>query len=227
MHVPPAPHILVTGFEPFGGEAENASGQVAQALDGQWMDGPAGGPVRVSGLVLPCVFGQALAVLDEALAAGPRLVLALGTAGGRAAFTPERVAINLEDARIPDNAQAQPLDRPVVPGGPAAYFSTLPVKAMVAALHEAGLPAQLSQTAGTYVCNHLFYGLMHRLHTLPALAGVRGGFMHLPVLPAQAVRANAAQPGLPLAAQLQAVQVALAAALAHAQDLALRGGTEA
>jgi pyroglutamyl-peptidase len=118
----------------------------------------------------------------------PRLVICLGQAGGRAAITPERVAINVDDARIPDNAGGQPVDRPVVRGGPAAYFSTLPVKAMVAGLRADGVPAEVSQTAGTFVCNHVFYGLMHALRRR---SGVRGGFIHVPFLPEQASRGQA------------------------------------
>jgi pyroglutamyl-peptidase len=214
MPSPSTPRWLLTGFEPFGGASDNASAQVVQALHGQSLSGG-----TVHGVVLPCVFGEALSALDRALAsARPTLVLALGQAGPRTAFTPERVAINVDDARMADNAGAQPVDRPVVDGGPAAYFSTLPVKAMVWALQQAGLPAQVSQTAGTYVCNHVFYGLMHRLHTDAALAGVRGGFMHLPPL---------SPAGQPLARQCQAVMLALGAAVDHREDLRLAGGAEA
>ena len=156
----PAP-ILVTGFEPFGGESVNPSALVAQALHGRTIDG-----APVLGMVLPCVFGAAIDALRTALDRHrPRLVLALGQAAGRAAFSLERVAINVDDARIPDNAGAQPVDRPVVAGAPAARFTTLPVKAMVAALREAGHPAELSNSAGTFVCNHVFYGLQHALRS--------------------------------------------------------------
>ncbi len=127
-----------------------------------------------------------LRLLDELITAHvPRLVLCTGQAGGRAALSLERVAINIDDARIPDNAGAQPIDTPVLAGGPAAYFSTLPIKAMLAALLAGGIRAEVSQTAGTFVCNHVFYGLMHRLATDPGCAGVRGGFVHLPWLPQQ------------------------------------------
>ncbi|MCD0420865.1 pyroglutamyl-peptidase I [Rubrivivax sp. JA1024] len=209
--------LLLTGFEPFGGEEINPSWEVGAALDGELIGG-----ARVVAQRLPCAFGAALQALDEALARHtPVLVLCLGQAAGRADFSVERVAINVDDARIPDNLGACPVDQPVVAGGPAAYFSTLPVKAMVAALHAAGLPASVSQTAGTYVCNHVFYGLMHRLAARP---GVRGGFMHLPLLPAQAARRPG--PSLPLATQIDGVRVALAAAQATAQDLRAVGGAE-
>ncbi|RVU44426.1 pyroglutamyl-peptidase I [Rubrivivax rivuli] len=215
------PIVLLTGFEPFGGEAVNPSAQVAQALHGQVLQ--AGGMLaRVEAVVLPCVFGTALQALEAALREHrPHLVLSLGQAAGRCELTPERVAINVDDARIADNAGAQPVDQPVVPGGPAAYFSTLPIKAMVSMLRSAGVPASVSQTAGTFVCNHVFYGLMHALQHRP---GVRGGFMHVPLLPEQVARTHG-QPSLALPLQIEGVRLALQAALTHAQDLRVAGGT--
>jgi pyroglutamyl-peptidase len=212
------PTLLLTGFEPFGGETLNPSWQVAQALDGERIAG-----VTVQALQLPCVFGAARQALDAALSGHrPALVLALGQAGGRDGFTVERVAINVDDGRIPDNAGQQPIDTPVVPGGPAAYFATLPIKAVVAALLQAGWPAAVSQTAGTYVCNHVFYGLMHSLRRRRS---VRAGFMHLPWLPEQAV-ARAGQPSLPLAVQIAGVRLALQTTLSTAVDLRAAGGAE-
>jgi len=139
--------VLVTGFEPFGGETLNPSWEVVKQLDGS---------IIGSGLVvarqLPCVFGESLRVLDAAIdELNPSLVLAIGQAGGRSDITVERVAINVDDARIPDNRKQQPVDRPIVADGPAAWFSTLPIKAMVEGMREAGIPASVSQTAGTFV----------------------------------------------------------------------------
>ena len=209
------PCLLLTGFEPFGGESVNPSTQVAQALAGERIGGH-----RVVACELPCVFGAAIEVLDEALARHePRLVLALGQAAGRCDLSLERVAINVDDARIADNAGRQPIDEPVSADGPAAYFSSLPIKAMVAALREAGVPASVSQTAGTFVCNHVFYGLMQRLR-----GGARGGFMHLPLLPEQAAR-HPGQASLPLATMVDGVRIALAAALARSGDLRVGGGS--
>jgi pyroglutamyl-peptidase len=217
MPMPIAPsHVLVTGFEPFDNDPVNPSWEVARALEG-WDCGGA----TVRAVQLPCVFGQAAARLDAALAQWqPRLVVGLGLAGGRTEWQPERVAINCDDARIPDNAGRQPVDTAVVPGGPAAYFSTLPIKAIVQALRAAGLPASVSNTAGTFVCNHVFYALMHRLAGLP---GVRGGFVHVPALPEQAAR----HPGLPsmaLTAQVEALRVTLRTALAVQTDIVAAGG---
>jgi len=217
---PRPPAILLTGFEPFDGETVNPSWQVASALHGETIEG-----ARVHALCLPCAFGDALAVLGDALQRRrPQIVLALGQATGRADITPERVAINVDDARIPCNAGRQPIDRAIVPGAPAAYFGTLPIKAIVAALRAAGLPASVSQTAGTYVCNHVFYGLMHALRRR---RGVRAGFVHLPLLPEQAARAAGAPPSLPLADQIRGVRLALATTVTTAADLHASGGAEA
>ena len=214
-----AKRVLITGFEPFGGESENPSAQLAQALDGQTIEGRA-----VVGRVLPCEFGRSLAVLRAALRElSPELVLCLGQAGGRAAITVERVAINVDDARIADNVGAAPVDEPVVRRGPVAYWSTLPIKAMVAALREQGLPAEVSQTAGTFVCNHVFYGLMHTLARRKG-KGVRGGFIHVPYTPAQAARASTPAPSLTLAEQERGIQLAVRTAILTRRDLRRSGG---
>lgn len=179
---PVATTLLLTGFEPFGGERRNPSIELAQALEGERLHG-----LSIVVQQLPCVFETATRALDAALdRCAPSMVLALGQAGGRCELSFERVAINLVDARIPDNAGAQPIDRPVQADGPAAYFTTLPVKAMVAASRAAGVPASLSTSAGTFVCNQVFYALMHRLATRPPAPGVAAGFLHLPLLPQQA-----------------------------------------
>lgn len=210
------PRLLLTGFEPFGGERINPAWEIARTLDGVLIEG-----VRVRAWQLPCVFGAALRALDEALQAhAPVLVLALGQASGRCDLSVERLAINVDDARIPDNAGAQPVDEPVLPGAPAAYFSTLPIKAMVAGLRAAGYPASVSQSAGTFVCNHVFYGLQHRL----AGTAVRGGFMHIPLLPEQAAR-YPGQPSLPLSTLVEGTRLALALALRTREDVREQGGT--
>lgn len=172
------PKALVTGFDPFGGESENPSQQIAQALHGEVIAAH-----RIVGAILPTQFGAAPAVLEKLIARHrPALVLALGQAGGRDGISLERVAVNLIDARIPDNAGAQPVDVCIVDNAANAYFSTLPVKAMLQQLRAAGVPAALSQTAGAFVCNQVFYALMHALRRRRA----RGGFVHVPYLPEQA-----------------------------------------
>ncbi|NSC21471.1 pyroglutamyl-peptidase I [Streptomyces albus subsp. chlorinus] len=212
--------VLVTGFAPFDGEETNPSWQAAEALAA---DPPAGLDVRA--VRLSCVFGTALDELRAAVeAAGPglELVVCLGQAGGRADLTVERVALNVDDARIPDNAGARPVDEPVVPGGPAAYFSTLPVKACVAAAREAGVPASVSQTAGTFVCNHVFYGLAHLLAT--EHPGVRGGFVHVPFTPRQAAAKHPAPPSLSVADAVRGLSAVLSTAARTTTDIREPGG---
>lgn len=173
--------VLLTGFDPFNGARINPSWQAVRALHGKQVLSH-----RLVAAQLPTEFGAALNRLDALLARWqPELVVCVGQAGGRDALSLERVAINLIDAPIADNAGDRPVDMPVVLGGPAAYFSTLPVKAASAALQRAGLAAEVSHTAGTFVCNQVFYGLMHRLATRAELAHVRGGFVHVPWLPEQ------------------------------------------
>ncbi|WP_090044071.1 pyroglutamyl-peptidase I [Limnohabitans sp. 2KL-27] len=214
--------ILLTGFEPFGGQSINPSWEVARALQGAVIAG-----AQVTAVQLPCVFAQALPALQHALAQHrPDIALALGQAEGRCDFSVERVAINVQDARIPDNAGAQPIDVPVIDGGPAAYFSTLPIKSLVVGLKAAGFPASVSHTAGTFVCNQVFYALQHTLAGL----GVLSGFMHLPLLPEQAAHwPGPTLPSWPVSVQAAGVQQALALLVAHRQqglsDLAISGGT--
>lgn len=199
--------ILVTGFDPFGGESRNPSWEAACAL-----------PSCIAGLEvhrrqLPTVFGAAGAQLLAAVhELQPSLVLCLGQAGGRAALTPERVAVNLRDARIPDNTGAQPVDEPVVHGGSDAYFATLPTRAMVDAITAGGIPAALSYSAGTFVCNDVMYTLLHAAATeqLPLL----GGFLHVPYLPEQAA-AHPTQPSMALEQIVRGVNLALEAAVSY------------
>ena len=198
--------ILLTGFEPFGGDVVNPSWEIARTLDGTTVAG-----AQVVACLLPCVFGRAPQVLQQALAQGQwALVVALGMAGSRTGLSFERIAINLDDASIPDNAGQQPVDVAVFQGGPAAYFSTLPVKRMVDAVRVAGIAADTSQTAGTFVCNHVFYHLMHMLVSMPNAP--RAGFVHVPVLPQQQALHPLGQ-AMDLDMQVQGIRVALQAAL--------------
>lgn len=164
--------ILLSAFEPFGGEGVNASQEALKLIKAR--EG-----TELVKITVPTVFGLAGTTLLEALRREkPDAVICLGQAGGRAAVTPERCAINVRDARIPDNAGHQPKDEPVIAGGPAAFFSTLPIKAMAAAARKAGFAAEISNSAGTFVCNDLMYTLLYTLEReFPA---VRGGFIHVP-----------------------------------------------
>ena len=173
--------LLITGFDPFGGEKTNPAIEAVKRL-----------PAAIAGatvvpLEIPTVFGTCAEVVRQAIITErPDVVLSVGQAGGRSALTPEWIAINLDDGRIPDNAGFQPVDQPIQPNGPAAYFTQLPVKAMAQAIRQAGLPSHVSTTAGTYVCNHIMYQVQHlRATEFPQL---QAGFIHIPFLPEQVVQ---------------------------------------
>jgi pyroglutamyl-peptidase len=211
------PRILLTGFDPFGGETINPSWEAARALHGRRIGGH-----RVVARQVPTEFAASLRLLRAALReTAPAIVLGVGQAGGRTQLSLERVAINLQDARIPDNAGAQPVDEPVIAGAPAAYFSTLPLKAMLVALHEAGVPAAISHTAGTYVCNHLAYAM---LHWTARKRGVRAGFIHIPWLPVQAAPRHGAA-SMALEEMVRGLEVALRVAATTAHDVRRGAGT--
>jgi pyroglutamyl-peptidase len=212
----PTKIVLVTGFSPFGGEVTNPSWEVAKALPKMI------GGYRVETLRVPTEFGKAISVATKAIdKLKPVIVLCLGQAGGRACMSVERVAINVDDAVIADNAAQQPIDRPIAQDGAAAYFSTLPIKAMVEAMNKAEIPAAVSNSAGTFVCNHLLYGVLH--HIAQKEMTTRAGFMHVPFLPAQTV-GRGAVPSMSLASMIDATKVAIMAAIKHKQDVRAVGG---
>jgi pyroglutamyl-peptidase len=212
----PTRTVLLTGFEPFNGAAINPSWEAVRALDG-W-SGPG---FAVVARQLPCVFGTALDVLRESIAGvRPDIVIAVGQAGGRSEISLERVAINVDDASIRDNAGNQPVDTPVAADGPAAYFTTLPVKAIVNALRLRGFPSGVSQTAGTFVCNHVFYGLMHHAVGQP----LKAGFIHVPFLPEQAADRPERPPSMALRDIVDALRIAVEVAVVTEADTAEPGG---
>lgn len=203
--------VLLSGFDPFGDDRINPSLEAVKLLDGRTI-----GETELMGIQVPTVFHESIRTLIEAIEAHkPDIVIGVGQAGGRPQITPERVAINVDDARIPDNHGSQPVDQPVIPGGPAAYWSTLPIKRIVRDLQAAGIPAAVSNSAGTFVCNHLFYGLMHYLHTLAP--HVRGGFIHIPYIPEQAVSHPA--PSLSLDLIVKALELASVSAAEGGADI--------
>ncbi|NBF15611.1 pyroglutamyl-peptidase I [Pseudomonas paraversuta] len=207
--------VLLTGFEPFDQDTINPSWEAVRLLDGVLLSDD----VRIVARLLPCAFAEAPARLTEFLAQlAPEMVIAVGLASGRADLSVERVAINLNDARIPDNQGLQPIDTPVVAQGPAAYFSTLPIKAMVRAIKAAGIDASVSHTAGTFVCNQVFYSLQHAL----AGSGVRSGFIHIPTLPQLAQESGV--PSMALETVVQGLRIALISALNTEQDVLETGG---
>jgi len=213
----PAPRspltVLVTGFDPFGGSAVNPSWDAIHALNGREIAGH-----RIVGGEIPTVFGASLQRLQALMEEhSPRLVICTGQAGGRPSISLERVAINVNDARIADNVGARPIDVPIATDGPAAYFTSLPIKAMLQALVEGGVRADVSQTAGTFVCNQTFYGLMHLL-AQPRWQGVRGGLIHVPWLPEQG------QPSMRLDEIVRGLELAVACALATHRDIRKEAG---
>ena len=194
--------ILITGFDPFGGETVNPATEAVKLLQAPE------GTVLSRLTDLPTVFGTGDTVCQAILREKPQAVVCVGQAGGRAAVTVERVAINVMDASIEDNRGFCPRDLPVEPGGAAAYFSTLPIRKIVSAIRAAGVPAQISNTAGTFVCNSLLYQVLSFLQRqqLP----VKAGFIHVPFLPSQA-EAHPGCPGLPLSQMVTALEAALSA----------------
>ncbi len=201
--------VLLTAFEPFGGESVNPSQQAVQQL----AQGPAPEGVEIVTAVLPVVFGAAIDALRKAVDEhNPDLVICAGEAGGRFAVTPERVAVNINDATMTDNAGFAPVDEAVVEGGPVAYRSGLPVADIVTALRAAGIPAAKSSTAGHYVCNNVFYGLMHLIATeRPNLAG---GFVHVPYVHEQVVNRLDDQPSMSLEMITQALRITVQTSVA-------------
>lgn len=195
--------ILVTGFDPFGGEKINPALEAVKGL-----------PENIKGaeikkLEIPTVFGKAAEVVKDAIVDfQPDYVLNVGQAGGRFALTPERVAINVDDARIADNEGNQPIDVAIQEDGEAAYFTQLPVKAMVTAIKKAGIPGAVSNTAGTFVCNHIMYQVQYMIHK--EFPQIKGGFMHVPFIPEQVVD-KAGQPSMSLEDMTTGIAAALEA----------------
>ena len=210
--------ILVTGFDPFGGETINPAIETVKKL-----------PNRIAGaeiikLEIPTVFDKSAQIVNQRLEEEKiDYVLHIGQAGGRSALTPERIAINLDDARIPDNEGNQPIDEPIIPEGESAYFSQLPIKAMVSYMKEEGLPASISNTAGTFVCNHIMYQTLHQTDTNDPQ--VKAGFMHIPFLPEQ-VLGQTDLPSLTLAEIVRGVEASLRAIIDYdgQDDLKIVGG---
>lgn len=211
--------VLVTGFEPFDDDQINPPWEAAQRVDGWRCDGH-----ETLARRLPCVYRAIrpqLSALIEDLS--PDIVIALGLAGGRPDMSIERVAINVDDARIPDNADDQPIDRPSVEGGPPAYFSELPIKAIFRRLRAAGIPASVSNTAGTFVCNHTFYVARHLAES--GRRRIRAGFIHVPYLPEQAARHPGAA-SLSLDTLVAGLRIAIETSIRVEQDeLVVAGAT--
>lgn len=208
--------LLLTAFDPFGGQTINPALEAVKLVAPQIED------ISVIKLEIPTVFDISIERLYEAIALHkPDAVLCVGQAGGRKAITPERIAINIDDAGIPDNAGNQPIDRTIREDGENAYFATLPIKAMVANIREAGIPAQVSNSAGTFVCNHLMYGLLYTLNKhYPA---AKGGFVHVPYIPQQVT--DSAVPSMELTDIVRGLECAIRAIATHSADIQTIEGT--
>ena len=208
--------VLVTGFDPFGGEPINPAWEAVKAMK----DTIAG--AEIVKMQIPTVVGKSIEKIHQKMKElQPDLVISVGQAGGRFGVTPERVAINVTDARIPDNEGNQPIDEPIFPDGPAAYFSNLPVKAMVQAIKDAGYPSVLSNSAGTYICNHIMYGILYYIEK--EFPNVRGGFIHVPYAPSQVVN-KPSTPSMALADITASLEAAVAAAVSSKEDIRAVGG---
>ncbi|EQB86969.1 pyroglutamyl-peptidase [Clostridium punense] len=208
--------VLVTGFEPFGGEKINPSLEAVKML-----------PEIIAGAdiikaSIPVVFGKSIEKLDELIEKErPQVVICVGQAGGRFELSVERVAINIDDARIPDNAGNQPVDERIFEDGEAAYFATLPIKAMVEEMRAGSVPSAVSNTAGTYVCNNIMYGLLYLAHK--KYPGLKGGFIHVPFIPEQVI-ARTNTPYMSLEQISKGLELAVKAAVENEEDIKVSHG---
>lgn len=210
--------VLITGFDPFGGEKINPAWEAVRALPDN-IDG-----IEVVKLQIPTVFKKSAKKLFENIdSVKPDVVICVGQAGGRYEFSVERVAINVDDGRIPDNDGYQPVDSPVFEDGENAYFSTLPIKAIVEEVKKDGIPAAVSNTAGTYVCNHIMYSLLYYLNKNNLNS--KGGFIHVPFIPEQVVEKKNT-PYMELTRITKALEISIKAIRDYEKDLVISGGKE-
>lgn len=208
--------VLLTGFDPFGGETVNPAYEAVKLVKEVIQSH------EIIKIEIPTVFGKSVQVIEKAIDKHqPDIVLAIGQAGGRMALAVERVGINVDDGRIPDNEGNQPIDEVIEPEGANAYFSNLPIKKMVEAIKAQHIPAVVSNSAGTYVCNHVLYGIMHLVNT--KYKDIRGGFIHVPYLPEQVVAGNT--PSMSLEMIKRGIEIAIETAISNDTDEKLIGGS--
>lgn len=210
--------IMITGFDPFGGEAVNPAYEAVKLLPSKI------GGAQIIKLEVPTVFGKAGEVLEAGIKEHhPDAVVCVGQAGGRSGICVEKVAINFQDARIPDNEGAQPVDQAIKEDGQTAYFATIPVKAMVAKMRENGIPAFVSYTAGTFVCNELMYALLYLIDK--KYPDLRGGFIHVPFSMGQTVEKPIGTPAMSLESIAKGLEYAVLAVVENREDLSVSMGT--
>ncbi|UOB20935.1 pyroglutamyl-peptidase I [Macrococcus armenti] len=206
--------ILITGFEPFDGAKINPSYEAVNALP-ETIDG-----AQIIKMQIPTVFYKGAALIRDAIMKNlPDIIICVGQAGGRSAISIEQVAINIVEARIPDNEGNQPQDENVIVTGDNAYFSNLPVKAMVKAIQDKEIQVEISYSAGTFVCNEVMYQLLHTI--TKEFPSMRGGFIHVPYAPEQ----TKDKPSMPIETMTEALYTAIQAALTHQEDITLNTGT--
>ena len=210
--------ILLTGFDPFGGESINPSWEVVRRIPRKIKD------AEIKGIQIPTVFQKSFEVLKKEVESfNPDVVICVGQAGGRQGITPERIAINIDDARIADNEENQPIDFPIQEDGDSAFFSTLPIKAMVDKMIASGYPASVSNSAGTFVCNHIMYQILYFAAKFqPTL---KAGFIHVPFLPEQVKEKNQ-YPSMNLEEMVQALTLSVETVIEYhdKEDLKVIGG---
>ena len=211
--------ILFTGFDPFGGESVNPAYEAVKLLPDEI------GGAQIIKLEVPTVFGKAGEALEKGIRLHePDVVICVGQAGGRSGMSVEKVAINYQDARIADNEGRQPIDVPIQEDGDTAYFATVPVKAMVAKMRENGIPAFVSYTAGTYVCNELMYALLYMINR--KYPGIRGGFIHVPFAMGQTVDKPNGTPAMALESIAKGLECAALAVVENQEDISMAMGSK-
>lgn len=209
--------ILITGFDPFGGESINPALEAVKKLPDTILD------QEIIKIEIPTVFRKSLEKIEENIQKhNPDVVISIGQAGGRFGITPERVAINIDDARIKDNDGNQPIDISIYEDGEAAYFSSLPIKAMVKEMNDNGIPASVSNTAGTFVCNHVMYGVLYLIDK--KYPNIRGGFIHVPYIPSQ-VTTKPNTPSLSIDDIAKGLELSIKAIIENSSDIKTVGGT--
>ena len=209
--------ILITGFDPFGGENINPALEAVKKLPDTILG------QEVIKIEIPTVFRKSLEKIEENIQKhNPDVVISVGKAGGRFGVTPERVAINIDDARIKDNEGNQPIDISIYEDGEAAYFSNLPIKAMVKEMNDNGIPASVSNTAGTFVCNHVMYGILYLIDK--KYPNIRGGFIHVPYIPSQ-VTTKPNTPSMSIDDIAKGLELSIKAVIENSSDIKTVGGT--
>ena len=212
--------ILVTGFDPFGGEKINPALETIKLLPHEILG------THIIKLEIPTVIGKSLAKIREAVETeNPDVVLSIGQAGGRADISVERIGINIDDYHIPDNEGNQPVDKPVIQGGPAAYFVTIPIKAVVEKIRAHNIPASISNSAGTFICNHVCYSVAHLAAARTATGKpMKSGFIHIPFLPEQVIGKPALTPSMDIKTTVRGITAALEAIVENTADIKVSGG---